>query len=162
VLDRHRAPIRTTEGTRARVWSFRDLTALRTARDALRETHERLVQAALLAHDPAGEASSRARRVLILMAWQVYRVKSSQRAQLEEALGDDILSRQSLQIRDARHFGIPGDWVYLFVDGGEAGITRADAVLLGFAERAPDADKLHDMLVAEDEAAASGLGSIFG
>jgi hypothetical protein len=96
------------------------------------------------------------------MAWQVYRTKSSNRAKLEEALGDDILSRQSLQIRDARHFGTPGDWVYLFVDGSDAGIIRADALLLDFMERAPEAKHLHDMLVAEDEAAASGLGSIFG
>jgi len=96
------------------------------------------------------------------MAFQVYRVRAAQRAKLEEALADDILSRQSLQIRDARHFGVPGDWVFLFVDGSEAGILRADAVLLDFAERAPDAKTLHDLLVAEDEAAASGLGSIFG
>lgn len=96
------------------------------------------------------------------VAWQVYRVKSSQRAKLEAALGDDILSRQSLQVRDARHFGQSGDWVYLFVDGSDAGIIRADAVLLDFMERAPEAQKLHDMLVAEDEAAASGLGAVFG
>lgn len=96
------------------------------------------------------------------MPWQVYRVRAAQRAKLEEALGDDTLSRQSLQIRDAKHFGQTGDWVYLFVDGSEAGIFRADALLLDFAERAPDAQQLHDAMQAEDDAAASGLGSIFG
>ncbi len=96
------------------------------------------------------------------MAWQVYRLKASQRARLDEALGDDTLSRQSLQVRDARHFGQPGDWLYLFVDGSDAGILRADALLLDFAERAPDAQRLHDIMQAEDDAAASGLGSIFG
>jgi hypothetical protein len=96
------------------------------------------------------------------MPFQVYRCKSSERAKLEEALGDDRLSRESLSIRDARHFGVPGDWIFLFVDGSEAGITRADGLLLDFCERAPDAKILHDLMVAEDEAAASGLGSIFG
>lgn len=96
------------------------------------------------------------------MAWQVYRLRAVNKPKLDEALGDDILSRQSLQVRDARHFGVPGDWVFLFVDGTEAGILRADAVLLDFAERAPDAKVLHDLLVAEDDAAASGLGSLFG
>jgi hypothetical protein len=96
------------------------------------------------------------------MPWQVYRTKPTNRTKLEEALGDDRLSRESLQIRDARHFGVPGDWLFLFVDGSEAGITRADGLLLDFCERSPDAQVLHDLLVAEDEAAASGLGSIFG
>lgn len=96
------------------------------------------------------------------MPFQVYRFPTALRAKLEEALGDDILSRQSLVIRDSRHFGTPGDWVYLFVEGEQKGITRADAVLLEFGERAPDAATLHQLLKDEEDAAAGGLGSIFG
>lgn len=96
------------------------------------------------------------------MAFQVYRFPSALRARLDEALGDDILSRQSLVIRDARHFGVPGDWIFLFVEGEEKGIFRADAVLLEFGERAPDAKTLHDLLKAEEDNAASSLGSVFG
>lgn len=96
------------------------------------------------------------------MPFQVYRVRSADRARLDAALGDDILSRQSLVLRDARHFGQPGDYVYLFVDGSEAGIIRADGLLLDFAERAPDAKELHERLKAEEDEAASSLGSIFG
>lgn len=96
------------------------------------------------------------------MPFQVYRFTGAQRAQLDAALGDDILSRQSLVIRDARHFGVPGDWTFLFVEGTDAGILRADAVLLDFGERAPDAKVLMDLLRAEEDAAATGLGSVFG
>lgn len=96
------------------------------------------------------------------MPYQVYRVKAGDRPRLDAALGDDILSRQSLQVRDARHFGRPGNDVYVFVDGTEAGIIRADALLLDFAEKAGDAAELHRILSEEDDAAASGLGSIFG
>ena len=96
------------------------------------------------------------------MPYQVYQLKSSDRVRLEQALTDDILSRQSLQIRDARHFGAPGDWLYLFVEGSDAGILRADALVLQFSERAPNAAALHQMLKDEDDAAAAGLGSIFG
>lgn len=96
------------------------------------------------------------------MPYQVYQLKSADRARLEQALTDDILSRQSVQIRDARHFGAPGDLLYFFVEGSEAGILRADALILQFAERAPKAAELHQMLKDEDDAAAAGLGSIFG
>ena len=99
------------------------------------------------------------------MPFQVYRFATKDRAKMDAALSDDILSRQSLVIRDSRHFGTAGDWVYLFVEGTDAGILRADAVLLDNAvggERAPDANVLHQLLKDEEDAAASGLGSIFG
>lgn len=96
------------------------------------------------------------------MAHRVYRIKPSLRTRLEEALGDDILSRQSITMRDASHFGSKEDWVYLFVEGEEKGMLRADAVILEFGERAPDGDALHARLKAEEDEAASGLGSIFG
>jgi hypothetical protein len=96
------------------------------------------------------------------MPFQVYRVKNADRARMDTALGDDILSRQSLVIRDARHFGETGEGIYLFVEGAEAGILRADALLLEFAERAPNAAELHRKLKDEEDDAASGLGSIFG
>lgn len=96
------------------------------------------------------------------MAYQVYRVASKDRAKMDAALGDDILSRQSLTTRDARHFEQPGEFVYLFVEGTDAGILRADAMLLDFAERAPNAAELHQKLKDEEDAAASGLGAILG
>lgn len=96
------------------------------------------------------------------MAFRVFRIKSALRARLEEALGDDILSRQSIQVRDARAFGVPGDFVLLFVEGEEKGMLRADAVILEFGEREPAAAELHARLKAEEDEAASGLGSVFG
>lgn len=96
------------------------------------------------------------------MPFRVYRFPSAKRADMEAALGDDILSRQSLTVRDARHFGVPGEWVFLFVEGEEKGMLRADAVLLEIGERAPDGEVLHQMLKDEEDAAASGLGSVFG
>jgi hypothetical protein len=48
------------------------------------------------------------------------------------------------------------------VEGSEAGVFRADALLREFAERAPDEDELQTLLKAEEDEAASSLGSIFG
>jgi hypothetical protein len=92
---------------------------------------------------------------------RVYRFLPTLRQRMDEALGDDILSRQSLTLRDARHFGVPGDHIYLFVEGTDAGLLRADALLLDFGERAPGGDALYAMLKQEEDAAAVGLGSVF-
>ena len=96
------------------------------------------------------------------MPYRVYRIKPSLRPKLDEALGDDILGRQSIQVRDARHFGAAEDHLYLFIEGEEKGMLRADALILEFGERAPNAEALYQMLKQEDEEAASGIGSIFG
>jgi hypothetical protein len=95
------------------------------------------------------------------MPYRVYRVRGADRARLDEALGDDVLSRQSLTLRDARHFGRAEDALYLFVEGTEAGVLRADQVLLYFAEPAADAEALYGLLKDEEDAAASSLGSVF-
>lgn len=96
------------------------------------------------------------------MPYRVYRVLGSDRARLHEALGDDQLSRQSIVLRDARHFGRDDDALLLFVEGTEEGMRRADEILLYFAKPAPDAEALHQALKDEEDEAASGLGSIFG
>lgn len=94
--------------------------------------------------------------------FRVFRVKPSDRPKLDEALGDDILSRQSLRVVDAAHFGQRADWVYLFVEGEEKGMLRAEALILAFGERAPDGEALHQALKDEEDSAASSLGSVFG
>lgn len=93
---------------------------------------------------------------------RVFRVAGKDRAKLDRALGDDVLSRQSITIRDARRFGFREDALLVFVEGEEAGLRRAEAVLLRFAERADDPAALMAKLRDEEESAADGLGSVFG
>lgn len=95
-------------------------------------------------------------------SFRVFKVKPSDRPRMEEALGDDVLSRQSIQVRDSRHFGVPGDHLYLFVEGEERGLLRAEALLLPFAELASEGEVLYRMLKDEEDAAASSLGAILG
>lgn len=104
----------------------------------------------------------RHRRRTGVVPHRVFRVAGADRARLDEALGDDQLSRQSIVLRDARHFGLAEDALYLFLEGSESGMRRADEILLYFAKPAADADALRQALKDEEDAAASGLGSIFG
>ncbi len=97
-----------------------------------------------------------------LVPLRVYRVPNTERSRLDQTLGDDVLSRQSLTIRDGRHFGLPGNETILFVEGTEQGVFRADELLASFAKRAEDEPGLLRQLKAEEDDAASGLGSIFG
>lgn len=101
------------------------------------------------------------RRAAGCVGHRVFRVAMSDRAKLDRALGDDVLSRQSITIRDARRFGSREEALLVFVEGEEAGLVRAEALLLRFAERAPEPDALLTKLRGEEEDAAGGIGMIF-
>ncbi len=96
------------------------------------------------------------------MPFRVFRVPQTERARLDAALGDDILSRQSITLRDARRVGRQEDAIYVFVEGEQAGLFRAEALILTFGERATEPGELMGRLKAEEDSAAEGLGSIFG
>ncbi len=97
------------------------------------------------------------------MPHRVYEVRPKDLAKLEAAFTDDVLSRQSLTVREAKTFGYPDrDTLFVFVAGAEAGLARADEVILEFGRRAADGEALYAKLQEEESEAAAGLGFILG
>ncbi len=97
------------------------------------------------------------------MAWTLLSVPTSKRAELDAALHDDLVSRQSHKIRAAASLGGPADATYVLVEGSADAVRRAEELLrevgtpIGAAEREPLYRKLKD----EDEAASAGMGLFF-
>jgi len=96
--------------------------------------------------------------------------------QLEALRKDDVVSRQSVEVRDAAALGLSGggrDAAALGLSGGgsivliegtEAGVARAEAVLKDSGARltGPEADAAYARFRSQDEDAASGMGLVFG
>lgn len=97
------------------------------------------------------------------MPWTVFAVPTAQRAQLDAALKDDTVSRQSQKVRDAAALGGPADATYVLVEGGAAGVARADELLgpLGRKLTGAEAETLYAKFKAEEEAASVGMGLFF-
>jgi hypothetical protein len=97
------------------------------------------------------------------MASTVYEVPATKRAELDEALRDDIVSRQSQKIRDAPSAGGPAGQLYVVVSGTPDAVARADTLLgpLGRKLPAADADALLKKFQDEDDAASAGMGLFF-
>ena len=97
------------------------------------------------------------------MVWTIFSVPTAKRAELDTALADDIVGRQSRKLRDAPTFGGASGELYVFIEGSPEGVARAEELLSQVGKKLPtaDADALERKLREEDDAASAGMGLFF-
>lgn len=102
--------------------------------------------------------------------YEVFEVKVADAPRVDAALKDplnpksDLVSRQSVLIRDARALNLPGEGRLVLVEGTEAALAAARELFKDFATRleGPAAEAAYRAFKAQDEDVASGIGFIFG
>ncbi len=97
------------------------------------------------------------------MAWTIFSVPASKRAELDTVLKDDLLSRQSQKVREASAVGGPAGAVYVLLEGSSGAVERADALLAPVGTKLPpaEADPLYRRFKDEEESASAGMGLFF-
>ena len=98
------------------------------------------------------------------MAWTLHQVPGSKKAEVEAALRDDIVSRQSHKVRDAATAGGPPGQLYVLVEGAPEAVARADLLLkpLDADEMpAPERESLYRRFKDEEDSASAGMGLFF-
>ena len=97
------------------------------------------------------------------MAWTLFSIPSARRSELETVLKDDILSRQSHTIRDAKVVGGTADATYVLLEGSADAMRRADELLAPIGTKLPasDAERLYQRFKEEAESASAGMGLFF-
>lgn len=97
------------------------------------------------------------------MAWTLYAVPSTKKAELDAALRDDLLSRQSQKVRDAATAGGPPGSLYVLLEGGADAMSHADSLLAPLGTKLPvaEAEALYRRFKEEEENASSGMGLFF-
>lgn len=97
------------------------------------------------------------------MAWTVFRVPSTKRAELDAVLRDDQVSRQSQKLRDAAALGGPVGELYVLVEGGAEAVHRAEELLgpVGIKLSGAEGEKVYQTFKDEDESASAGMGLFF-
>ena len=78
--------------------------------------------------------------------------------------GDDLVSRQTVNFREARALGFEKDGYYLELDGSGEAVKRAKEILenLGKEVDEKEKEKVLEKIAEQEESAAVGFGSIFG
>lgn len=97
------------------------------------------------------------------MVWTIFSVPSEKRAELDGALKDDLVSRQSQKVRDAAAMGGPSGATYVLVEGTPDGVKKAEELLGKAGTKLPtaDAEALYRRFKDEEEAASVGMGLFF-
>jgi hypothetical protein len=96
--------------------------------------------------------------------YRVFRIPPAQADKANLLIGDDLVGRQSVTVRDAKALGLKGDDRYVVVEGSEPALVRAVDLLKGTADPldAVKADDIYRRFRVQDDQAASGMGLIFG
>jgi len=97
------------------------------------------------------------------MSWTIFSVTSDRRSDLDAALKDDVVSRQSQKLRDGASVGAAAGTTVVLVEGSADGVRRAEELLepLGTRLSGADAEQLYRRLKDEEEAASAGMGLFF-
>ena len=102
--------------------------------------------------------------------YAVFDLGKTPKSQVDQVLSDpadpraDVVSRQSLVFRDGKTLGFPDLGNLLLVEGTEAAIAKAAELFgtLGKKLEAAPAESVYRAVKSEEDAAASGMGLIFG
>ncbi len=96
--------------------------------------------------------------------YAIFDVKALNRPRIDEVLKDDLVSRQSIAIREAPVLGFPGLGTLVLVEGAEAALVRAAALFKDIAAKleGSQAEAVYRAWKSQEDDVASGIGLIFG
>ncbi len=95
--------------------------------------------------------------------YEVFVVDSDKKDAMNEIISDDLISRQTTSVRDGKSLGFKEDVFYALIEGSEEAIERATELFTEEdIEKAENAEEVKEAIKKEDEAAAQGMGTVFG
>jgi hypothetical protein len=98
------------------------------------------------------------------MNYAIFSVEKSQASKINKILRDDLVSRQSISVRDASALNIDKDVRYVLIEGTEEALKKADELFseVGTKENEEEAKNIYNKIKSEESDVASGVGFIFG
>ncbi|UCE38291.1 MAG: hypothetical protein JSW00_03375 [Thermoplasmata archaeon] len=98
------------------------------------------------------------------MSYAIFSVEKTQASKINKILKDDLISRQSISVRDAKALSIEKDVRYVLIEGTDEAIAKADELFseVGKKEDEEEAKNIYDKIKSEESDVATGVGMIFG
>ena len=97
------------------------------------------------------------------MAYEIFDVKKEHKSKAEEILRDDILSRQSIVIREAKVLDAKAHDTLVFIEGSENAMKRAKELFTDVGKRleGKERDEVYKKFKDEEGEVLGGVGLIF-
>jgi hypothetical protein len=98
------------------------------------------------------------------MDYVIIMIPKQNGAALGRIVQDDLVSRQTLNIREASGLGMKGDETYVLIEGTDPSLKKAVELVgnEGKVIPSPEKEKIRDALKKAEEEVAEGLGLMFG
>ena len=98
------------------------------------------------------------------MSYVIFSVDKSQVSKVNQILRDDLVSRQSIALRDASALNIEKDVRYVLIEGTDEAMKKAEELFaeVGKKEEGEEAKSIYDKIKNEESEVAEGVGFIFG
>jgi hypothetical protein len=94
----------------------------------------------------------------------IFEVKSEDAGKINKIIKDDLVSRQSILTRDSSSLNLKGEFLYLKIEGSDAGIKKAEELAKEHELKKLDekkAKEINDKIAEQEDSAATGMGMIF-
>jgi hypothetical protein len=98
------------------------------------------------------------------MEYAIFSVEKQKIGRIDPTVKDDVISRQSIFVRDANALGLDEDTRYVIIEGNPEALKRAEELFSDFAKqlKGEDGQKIYQAFKVTEEDASSGMGMIFG
>ncbi|UCF08583.1 MAG: hypothetical protein JSW28_02525 [Thermoplasmata archaeon] len=98
------------------------------------------------------------------MNYVIFSVDKSHVSKINQILRDDLVSRQSISVRDASALNIEKDIRYVLIEGTDEAIKKAEELFtdIGTKEDEEEAKTIYNKIKSEESDVAEGVGFIFG
>lgn len=96
--------------------------------------------------------------------YRIFRVPAARLSAMDLVYQDNVAGRQSITVRESRTLGVGGEGNLVLIEGSDAGVARAEALLkeAGAALTGSEAEAAYKAFKAQDDEAAFGMGLVFG
>jgi hypothetical protein len=99
------------------------------------------------------------------MEYAIFKIETGKEGDAKMLEKDDLVSRQTITIRNAKALGLEGDSTYIKIEGSPEALQRALEIVedneLGEKLSNDDAKDIYDKIAEEEESASEGMGMIF-
>lgn len=98
------------------------------------------------------------------MSYAIFCVEKTQASKINKILRDDLISRQSILVRDATALNIEKDVRYVLIEGTEDALKKAEELFSETGKKIADEDAktIYNKIKSEEQDVATGVGLIFG
>jgi len=96
--------------------------------------------------------------------YAIFIADTEKKGKVDEILKDDVVSRQSITVRDAEALGLEEKGLLILIEGTEEALKRSEELFKDVAKKIPEeeAKEIFSKFKAQEEDVAGSIGFIFG